>query len=210
LAIRRYAVYGALTLVVALAACAAQARSGPTDPAMLTAVIDEYLRAHPEHICSTPLFLPFDQRVGDDVVRTAREDELRWLDGLAAAGLLLKARTTAHGTAVTGPTPVDEYVLSDEGRRVTDDPMHGSAAGPVRFCVADTRVGTIVRANLRSESNGARAITVRYRPALNHPAPWTATARTRNAMPWLRAWTQEQLPERSMTLREVEGGWSAL
>jgi hypothetical protein len=195
------------------AGCANTANSDQSDPAVLAAAIDAYLADHPERICTAPLFLPYDERVDgeDPALRAARHDELRWLDGLAEAGLLLKARTTARGTAASGPTPVDEYALSAAGRRELDNARLVDLGAPARFCVAATRVGTVLRVIPRSERGGTvRTVVVRYRPALAERAAWARRARARAAMPWLPAWTNDQLGERRVTLRMVAGGWIVL
>lgn len=210
MAVKRYAVLGAaLSLAVALAGCAAQAGTDTTDPATFTTAIDEYLGAHPEPICSAPLFLPYDERVGGVATRALRDDELRWLDGLSAAGLLVKARTTAHGTTVSGPTPVDEYVLSATGARAIDAERTAGGGGPVRFCVADTRVGAILAVRVSATSRERTAL-VRYRPVLAKRAAWAASRRTRSAMQWLAKWTHDQLSERRVTLHRTPGGWIVL
>jgi hypothetical protein len=201
----------ALGLGVALAGCAAAASTDSLDSATLTAAIDGYLGDHPERICTAPLFLPYDERVGDRLAGGAEAGQQRWLDGLAQAGLLVKARTTARGTVASGPTPVDEYAVSPDGGRLTELSAQRIAIGaPVRFCLADTRVGSILGITPRSGTSGARTATVRYRPALANRAAWAAAARTRSAMPWLSGWAREQLAERRVNLRQTASGWIVL
>jgi len=214
LSTKRFSVFAAAALLgLTMAGCAAAPSSDQTDPATLVAAIDAYLGDHPERLCTAPLFLPYDERVdakGAPAPAGTRAEEQRWLDGLADAGLLIKARTTARGTGVSGPTPVDEYALSAAGRREIGDVRRVELGAPVRFCVADTRVGEIVALTPLASRNGESAATVRYRQALANPAPWTTSARTKAAMPWLAAWTREQLAEKRVTLRETASGWIVL
>ncbi len=205
-------VFAAL-LALAVAGCAVAGSADRADPAALAAAIDAYLAYHPEPVCTAPLFLPYDERADgreDPALRSARREELRWLDGLAAAGMLIKARTTARGTAVSGPTPVDEYALSADGRHEVEDARRVDLGSPARFCIALTRVGAVVGITPRSEANGAQSALVRYRPALARPAAWTTSPRAKAALPWLAEWTNEQLSERRVKLRQTPSGWIVL
>lgn len=211
---KRLAGFVAALLGLALAGCAAARSSDQTDPATLVAAIDAYLSDHPERLCTAPLFLPYDERVEagpKPAVTGIRRDERRWLDGLANAGLLIKARTTARGTAASGPTPVDEYVLSAAGKRAIGDARGVELGAPARFCVADTHVAEIVAiVPPPGRGGGEPASTVRYRQAVGTAAPWTTSARTKAAMPWLAGWTRDQLTEQRVTLRRTAGGWIVL
>lgn len=211
---KRFAVLVAATaLGFGAAGCAVAPNPDRTDPATLGAAIDAYLADRPERICTAPLYLPDDERVdghGDPVWRAARREERRWLDGLSGAGLLIKARTTARGTGDSGPTPVDEYVLSTAGRNELDDARRVDLGAPARFCVAATRVGIVLTVVPHIEHGGTQSATVRYRPALAARAGWTRRARARSAMPWLAQWTNAQLTERRVTLRLTAGGWIVL
>jgi hypothetical protein len=205
-------VFAAL-LALPVAGCAVAGSADRADPAALAAAIDAYLIDHPEPVCTAPLFLPYDERADgreDPALRSSRREELRWLDGLADAGMLIKARTTARGTAAAGPTPVDEYVLSADGRREVDDARRVDLGSPARFCIASTRVGTVVRITPHEDRNGTRSALVRYRPVLAKRASWWMRARTKTALPWLATWANGQLGERSVKLRETAGGWIVL
>ena len=214
LVIKRYVgvVFAAL-LALPVAGCAVAGSAERADPAALAAAIDAYLAYHPEPVCTAPLFLPYDERADgreDPAVRSARREELRWLDGLAGAGLLIKARTTARGTAFSGPTPVEEYVLSADGRREVEDARRVDLGSPARFCVALTRVGTVVGITPRSDAGGAQSALVRYRPTLAQRAAWTTRPRAKAALPWLGEWANAQLGERRVKLRQTAGGWIVL
>ena len=203
----------AAMLALPAAGCAVAGRADRADPAALAAAIDAYLAYHPEPVCTAPLFLPYDERADrreDPALRSARHEELRWLDGLAAAGMLIKARTTARGTAFSGPTPVDEYVLSADGRREVEDARRVDLGSPARFCVALTRVGAVVGITPHNEANGAQSALVRYQPALAQRAAWATRARAKAALPWLAEWVNVQLTERRVKLRQTAGGWIVL
>ena len=203
----------ATLLALPVAGCAVAGNADRAEPAALAAAIDAYLSDHPEPVCTAPLFLPYDARADgreDPALRSSRREELRWLDGLAAAGLLIKARTTARGTAASGPTPVEEYALSADGRREVEDARRVELGSPARFCIALTRVGTVVGITPRSETNGAQSALVRYRPALAQSAAWTTSARAKAALPWLIEWAHAQLGERRVKLRQTASGWIVL
>jgi len=202
----------AMLMAWPVAGCAVAGNADRPDPAALAAAIDAYLTDHPEPVCTDPLFLPYDERADgreDPALRGARREELRWLDGLAGAGLLIKARTTARGTAISGPTPVEEYALSAEGRRDVTDARLVDLGSPARFCIARTRVGTVVGITPRNDS-GAQSALVRYRPALAQRAAWTTKARAKTALPWLIEWASAQLSERRVKLRRTASGWIVL
>jgi DNA-binding PadR family transcriptional regulator len=213
LSTKRFAGLAAAALLgLVMVGCAAAPSSDQTDPETLVAAIDTYLTDHPERLCTAPLFLPYDERVEDaaKAVASGRGDERRWLDGLADAGLLIKARTTARGTGSSGPTPVDEYALSAAGKREIADLRRVEMGGPARFCVADTRVGQIVDVTPTAGRHGERGAAVRYRQTLGTQERWTTSARARAGMPWLSAWTRDQLAEKRVTLRQTAGGWIVL
>jgi hypothetical protein len=205
-------VFAAL-LALPVAGCAVAGSADRADPAALAAAIDAYLTDHPEPVCTAPLFLPYDERADgreDPALRSSRREDLRWLEGLAAAGMLIKARTTARGTAASGPTPVDEYALSADGRREVEDARRVDLGSPARFCIALTRVGTVVGITPLNDRTGVRGALVRYRPALAKRAAWWTRSRTKSALPWLTEWANAQLGERRVKLRQTASGWIVL
>ena len=207
------AAVAAVLLGVGVAACAGGLDDKAPTPVNFAAAIDRYLADHPERVCTVGFTLPYDTRPDnseDPAFDAARRDELHWLDGLAEAGLLYKGRTTSYGTSASGPTPIDEYVLSDEGRHYIENEALSEAqlGGVARFCVAETKVGQIAGfAPPTVRDDGEHVTTVRYRPAIAREAPWATSRRARNAMPWLGGWARQQLAERSVTLHLTSDGW---
>jgi hypothetical protein len=200
-------------MVAGLWSCGtAHAASDParrTPAQVFTTAIDAYLVDHPERICTPGFALPYDVRLDghdDPADVAAREDTLRWLDGLTTAGLLIKTRTTAYAAGDSPPIPLDEYVLSDAGAQAADDLTPVRSGAPVRFCLAQTQVAQVWV--LGSEQRDGAAVTaVRYRSAAADVAPWVTTPATRRAMPWLSSWIVAQATDRNLTMQFTGEDW---
>jgi hypothetical protein len=153
----------------AAATLAAGCHSGAVDPSELRSVLDDYYRAQPHCLWTSPVNFPTE-------ADNSNPEQARQLKALTDAGLLERRTGTIGGAVVT------EYSLTAQGEKQWEIDKREPGWG--NFCFARAQVTSIDSIN--PQTNAAIAHTITYHYAADVP-DWAKSSAVQSAFPQIAA-----------------------
>jgi hypothetical protein len=148
---------------------AAGCHSSAVDPSELRSVLDDYYRAQPHCLWTSPVNFPTEADKGNP-------EQARQLKALTDAGLLERRTGTIGGAVVT------EYSLTAQGEKQWE--MDKREPGWGNFCLAHAEVTSIESIN--PPTNASIAHTITYHYAADVP-DWAKSSAVMAAFPQIAA-----------------------